>query len=315
MNQKILSSSKKMTFTSSWKTALKNDGALYVMLFPFVLWFLMFMYKPMFGLIIAFKDYNLYKGIMASEWVGINNFKEFIGGPYFARTFKNTVTIGTLSIIFGFPAPILLALLINEIKNSKIKSFVQTATFIPYFVSTVVVAGMVVNMLSPSTGVVNMVLEKLTGEKIYFLAEAKYFRTIYLVTTIWQGCGYSAILYLSALSGIDQQLYEACVIDGGGKLKQIIHVTLPSILPTITIMFIMSIGGIISVGYEMIILLYQPSTYETADVLSTYMFRSGIQEGNYSVGTAVSLFNAVISLIFVTAANLVSKKLSETSLW
>lgn len=315
MNQNQVTFEKKTSLKSTWKKALKNDGALYVMLIPFVVWFIMFMYRPMFGLIIAFKDYNLFKGILGSEWVGLDNFREFIGGPYFGRTLKNTVIIGVLGLVFGFPAPILLALLLNEIRNAKIKSAVQTATFIPYLISTVVVAGMVVNMLSPSTGIVNMILQKLTGEKIYFLAEAKWFRPIYILTNIWKGCGYSAVIYISALTNIDQQLYEACVIDGGGKLKQIIHVTIPGILPTIAILFIMSVGGIINVGYELIILLYQPSTYETADVLSTYMFRTGIQEGNYGVGTAVTLFNSIISLIFVSSANFVSKRLAETSLW
>lgn len=294
---------------------LKMDAALYIMLIPFVVWFLMFMYRPMAGLIIAFKDYNLYKGIAASEWVGLENFKAFLGGPYFARTIKNTVAIGVLNIVFGFPAPILLSILINEIRSMQIKTFVQTATFIPYFVSTVVIAGIVTNLLSPSTGVINSILEKFTGERIYFLAEAKYFRTIYIATQLWNTCGYSAIIYLSALSGIDTQLYEACTIDGGGKMKQILHVTIPGILPTIVIMFILSIGNILNVGYELIILLYQPSTYETADVLSTYMYRSGIQDGDYGIATAVTFFNSVVSLLFVWSANFISRKVSENSLW
>lgn len=297
------------------RSTLRYDGALYLMLVPFIIWYLMFVYRPMGGLVIAFQDYNLFEGIGGSQWVGLKNFKEFIGGPYFARTFKNTAVIGILTMLFCYPAPIILALLINEIKNSKIKSVIQTSTFIPFFVSAVVVAGIVTNMLSPSTGIVNAILEKLTGERIYFLSEAKYFRPIYIMMTMWQNCGYNAILYLSALSAIDPQLYEACIIDGGGKMRQILHVTLPGILPTITITLITSLGGILSVGYETIILLYQPSTYETADVLSTYMYRTGIQEGNYGIASAVTIFNSIISLVFVTGANYISRKVSETSLW
>ncbi|MBP3361485.1 MAG: sugar ABC transporter permease [Clostridia bacterium] len=294
---------------------IKRDLSLYIMSVPFILAYILFAYKPLTGLIIAFKEYNLFEGTYSSPWVGLDNFRAFLGGPYFSRTFKNTLILGALGILFGFPAPILLALMINEVRVKWFQRTVQSITFMPYFVSTVVVAGIVVNILSPSTGVVNKILGLFGAEPIYFMTKPEWFRTIYIASGIWQFSGYNAIIYIAALSAVDVQLYEACIIDGGNKFKQIIHVTIPGILPTIIIMFIMDIGNIINVGYEKIILLYQPATYETADILSTYMFRSGIQDGEYGVATAVGLFNSAVSLLMVTATNMLCRKLNNTSLW
>lgn len=284
------------------------------MFLPFLAYLLIFNYKPMFGLVIAFKDFDVYKGIMGSEWVGFEHFKTFISGAYFPRTLKNTFVIGVCYLIFSFPAPILLAILLNELRNRKLKSFIQTATFLPHFISLVVICGITVNMLAPS-GVVNKIIEACGGEGIYFMTKPEWFRPIYIVTGIWSNCGYNAIIYLAALAGIDPSLYEACVIDGGNKLKQIIHITLPGILPTIVVQLVIQIGSIFAVGYEKIILLYQPVTYETADVISTYMYRVGMSEGKYDLATAIGLFNSVVSLIFVSTANVVSKRLTETALW
>ena len=294
--------------------SIKKDAILYVMLLPYLLWLIIFAYKPMYGLLMAFKDYNPYKGIMGSQWIGLENFKLFMDGPYFLRTVKNTFVLGVFTLVFSFPAPIILAIMLNEVRMKKFKSFLQTATFLPYFISVVVICGITVNMLAPS-GVVNSVIKFFGGEEIYFMTKPEWFRPIYIITGIWSGCGYSAIIYLAALAGIDPCLYEACVIDGGGKFSQIRHVTIPGILPTIVTMLIMQIGGMFSIGYEKIILLYQPVTYETADVLSTYMFRVGLSDGKYSLATAVSLFNAIISLIFVVTTNIISKRLTETALW
>lgn len=294
--------------------AIKKDAILYVMLLPYLLWLIIFAYKPMYGLLMAFKDYNPYKGIMGSQWIGLENFKLFMDGPHFLRTVKNTFVLGVYTLVFSFPAPIILAIMLNEVRMKKFKSFLQTATFLPYFISVVVICGITVNMLAPS-GVVNSVIKFFGGEEIYFMTKPEWFRPIYIITGIWSGCGYSAIIYLAALAGIDPCLYEACVIDGGGKFSQIRHVTIPGILPTIVTMLIMQIGGMFSIGYEKIILLYQPVTYETADVLSTYMFRVGLSDGKYSLATAVSLFNAIISLIFVVTTNIISKRLTETALW
>lgn len=310
--------SKTQPRTISTKNSLlvkvRNDASLYMMVLPYILYLIIFAYKPMYGLLIAFKDYNPFIGIMESEWVGLEHFKLFIGGTYFPRTIKNTFLLGIWSLVFSFPAPIILAIMLNEVRGRKYKSFVQTATFLPYFISTVVICGIAVNMLAPS-GIINNIIKIFGGEEIYFMTKPEWFRPIYIITGIWSGCGYSAIIYMAALAGIDPCLYEACVIDGGGKFKQIWHVTIPGILPTIVTMLIMNVGGIFSVGYEKIILLYQPVTYETADVLSTYMYRVGMSEGKYDFATAVGLFNSVISLIFVFATNIISKRLTETALW
>lgn len=305
---------KKYSALSKTAVYLKKNATLYLMLLPFLAWMIMFQYKPMWGLQIAFKDYSLFGGMGESPWVGLENFKTFLSGPFFWRLLGNTFMIGFYGLLFGFPAPILLALLLNEVKNKVYKKSIQTAVYMPYFISTVVVVGIVSNILSP-TGLLNVILEKFGVDSIYFLMEPKYFRTIYTTMTIWQSCGYNAIIYLAALSGIDTQLYEACQIDGGNKLQQMLHVTLPGILPTIVIMFIMNCGSLVNVGFESIILLYQPSTYEVADVISSYVYRMGLSEGDYGLATAVGLFNSVIALLFVSLANAVSKRVSDYSLW
>ena len=292
----------------------RNNTALYIMLLPLLIVMLLFTYRPMWGLQIAFKDYSLYGGMADSAWIGFENFKTFLTGPYFWRLLKNTVLIGSYGLIFGFPAPIILAILLNEVRNLNYKKTVQTMFFLPYFVSTVVVAGIVTNILAPS-GIVNVILQKLGFESIYFLADAKYFRTIFTTMGIWQSCGYSAVIYLAALAGIDMEQYEACRIDGGNKWQQIWHITLPGIAPTIIILLIMSCGSIISVGADAIILLYQPATYKTADVISTYVYRIGLTDGDYGMATAVGLFNSVVGMLFVVLANTISKRVSETSLW
>lgn len=293
---------------------IRKDLSLYIMFIPFLLYLLIFNYKPMLGIIIAFKDFDVYKGIMASEWVGLEHFKTFVSGAYFPRTLKNTFVLGICNLVFAFPAPILLAIMLNEMRSRSLKSFVQTATFLPHFISMVVICGITVNLLAPS-GIINSLIEAFGGERIYFMTKPEWFRTIYISTGIWAGCGYGAIIYLAALSGIDPCLYEACVIDGGNKFRQIIHITLPGILPTIVVQLVINIGGMFSVGYEKIILLYQPVTYETADVISTYMFRIGMSDGKYDLATAVGLFNSMVSLIFVSTTNIISKRLTETALW
>ncbi len=299
--------------SGKWKE-MKANKLLYLMLIPFVLWHLLFWLRPLNGLQIGFKDYNLFAGMADSPWVGLENFKDFLTGPYVGRLFKNTFLIGFYSLVFSFPVPILLALFLNEIRKPKFRQTLQTAMFMPHFISAVIICGILINILSPS-GLVNNILGWFGIESTYFLAEPKYFRTIYIIMGIWRQAGYKSIMFLAAIAGIDQQLYEACVIDGGGKLRQIWHVTIPGILPTIVIMFVMAAGHIMSVGYETIILLYQPITYETADVISTYTYRIGLSDGEYGFATAVGLFNSLMSLFFVTVSNFVSKKLTGSGLW
>lgn len=290
------------------------DYQLYLMVLPFMLYFLVFAYKPMIGLKIAFQDYSIFKG-NASPWVGFDNFTKFFSTPYFGRILRNTLMISGYSLIFSFPAPIILALLLNEVRSKKYKSFVQTATYLPHFVSAVVVCGMVTNFLAPTSGIVNIVLNKLGFDSVYFLSKPEYFRTIFIVQGIWQGTGYSSIVYLAALGGIDMELYEAAQIDGCNRWKQTLHVTLPGLLPTIVTLFIISVGNILNVGYEKIILLYQPVTYETADVINTYVYRMGIEGSDYGLSTAVGLFNSVVNFLFVAIANTISNKVNGMGLW
>lgn len=297
------------------KKNFKKDITLYLLLIPFILWFIVFRYKPMYGLQIAFKDYSPFRGIMASPWVGLENFINFLTGPYFFRIFRNTVMIAIYRLVFAFPIPIILALLLNEVKNKFFKKTIQTATYLPYFISGVVIAGIIRYFLAPDHGLINLLIEKLGGKSIYFLIKPEYFRSIFISMGIWKNAGYSAIVYLAALSGVNPQLYEAAIIDGANRWKQTVYVTIPAILPTIVIMFILQIGRLMQVSFEQILLLYQPATYETADVIQTYVYRAGLEGGNYSLATTAGLFNAIISFALVILANKYSKKLSETSIW
>lgn len=294
---------------------IKRDWDLYILLIPGVIWFLMFAYKPMIGLRMAFYDFNVFRGFEGSTFVGLDNFVEFIKGPDFIRTIKNTLMIAFWQMAIVFPAPIILAIAVTEMKNKFVSKMTQTATFLPYFISIVVVAGMVVNFLSPSTGIINMILVKLGVEPKYFMVHPKYFRGVYTTMVLWQTAGFNAIVYIAALVGIDPELYEAATVDGAGKWARIRHITFPSIIPTIVVMFILNIGKIVKVGYESILLLYKPSTYETADVIATYAYRTGIENGNYGLATAVGLFEAVVALILVVLANKISKKVTENALW
>ncbi|AIQ21776.1 sugar ABC transporter permease [Paenibacillus sp. FSL H7-0737] len=298
------------------KTNLIRDRYLYLLLIPFLAWYIIFAYKPMYGLQIAFKDFSVYKGIEASPWVGFEHFETFFKSPYFWRLLKNTVLLSLYQLLFAFPVPIILALLFNELKNGVFKATVQTFTYLPHFISVVVVAGIVTNFLAPSNGIINILIEMMGGEKQYFLTNPDYFRTIFIGSMdIWKEAGFGTIIYIAALSGVNPALYEAAVIDGANKWKQMWHITLPAIIPTIAIMLVMKVGSMLEVGYEAIILLYQPATYETADVINTYVYRSGLQDARYDLATAVGLFNAVVGFILVVFANKMSKKLTETGLW
>ncbi|WP_314847908.1 ABC transporter permease subunit [Treponema lecithinolyticum] len=294
---------------------IAKDWDLYLLLLPGFVWYLMFCYKPMAGLITAFYDYNVFKGLAGSTFVGFANFSEFINGPDFVRTIKNTLMIALWQIFICFPLPIVLAIAVTEMKNRFIRKLTQTATFLPYFISVVVVCGMVINFLSPSTGIVNLIIKKLGFTPVYFMVEPKYFRLIYTMMTLWQTAGFNAIVYIAAIMGIDSQLYEAAIVDGANKWKRIVHITVPGILPTVITMFIMNIGKMVKVGYESILLLYQPTTYPVADVISTYSYRIGIENGDYGLATAAGLFEAVVALILVSVANKISKRVTENSLW
>ncbi|MBQ3669157.1 MAG: sugar ABC transporter permease [Clostridia bacterium] len=294
---------------------LKKSRYLYLMIAPVVIWYLVFCYAPMFGLVIAFKEYDMYEGIAKSPFIGLLQFKNFFSSIYFWRLIRNTFLISFYGLIFGFPAPIILALMFNELKDGRFKKITQTISYLPHFISTVIIVGMFTTFLAPETGLINNIIELLGGQRIYFLSEPRYFRSLYIILDIWRSVGWGSIIYLAALSNVETELYEACVIDGGGYWRQLFHITLPGIAPTVVIMLILRIGQLMTVGYETIILMYSPSTYETGDVISTYVYRVGLIDSNYSFSSAVGMFNSIISMTLLVCANSISKRFGETSLW
>jgi putative aldouronate transport system permease protein len=301
-----------------WQTIradMKRHWPIYLMALPVIAYYIIFHYGPMYGLQIAFKDFSPAKGIWGSAWVGFQHFESFFNGIYFWRLLKNTVLINVYELIFGFPAAIILALLLNEIRNAIFKRVVQTISYLPHFISIVVVAGMMVDFLSRN-GLINQILASFgVAEPIDFLKEAGWFRFLFVSSGIWQGIGWGSIIYLAAIANIDPTLYEAARMDGANRWKQTLHITIPGIMPTIVILFILNMGNMLSVGSEKVLLLYNPLTYETADVISTYVYRKGVLEASYSFTAAVGLFNSAVSFILIVAANSLSKRLSENKLW
>lgn len=284
------------------------------MLLVVIVWYVVFCYVPMYGAIIAFKRYSIGEGIWNSPWVGFSNFISFFNDINCLRVIKNTFLISLYDILWGFPAPLILALLLNEVKNKYFKKTVQTLTYLPYFVSMIVVCGIITDFTS-SNGLVSQLLSYFGFEKMNLLNQSGLFRSIFISTGIWQNVGWSSIIYLAALTNIDPELYEAAVIDGAGRWKQLLHITLPGIAPTVIILLILRMGSIMNVGYEKIILLYNPLTYDTADVISSYVYRRGLLNADYSYSAAIGLFNSAINLIFLVATNWLSKRSTENSLW
>ncbi len=296
------------------KTDIIRNKYIYIMALPVIAYYIIFHYMPMYGAIIAFKEFNPALGIIRSPWVGFKHFKSFFEGVYFWRLIRNTLLISIYSLVWGFPAPIILALLLNEVKNNYFKRTVQTISYLPHFISLVVVCGIIKDFTS-TDGVINDIIELLGGERTNFLMKPEWFRPIYVGSGIWQEVGWGSIIYLAAITNIDPELYEAATIDGASRWKQTWHITLPGIVPTIVILLILRLGGLMSVGFEKIILLYNSATMETADVISSYVYRRGLLDFDYSFSAAVGLFNSVINLILITSANKLSRKISETSLW
>ena len=286
----------------------------YLLILPVLAYFILFSYKPMYGLVIAFQDFRANLGIARSRWVGFRNFTAFFNDPYFFRLFKNTLSISILSIIFGFPAPIILAILLNELKNIAFKRTVQTITYMPYFISMVVVAGLIRNY-STRDGILSEIAMLFGGTGKNFLMFPQYFYPIYVISDIWQHIGWNSIIYLAAITGIDQEQYEAAIIDGAGRFRRILSVTLPNLLPIIMVLFILRMGGILNVGFEKIILLYNANIYSVADVISTFVYRRGIIDAAYSYATAVGLFNSVVNIVFLVTANTLSRKYTELGLF
>lgn len=295
----------------------QKNKAVYFMFLPVVVFYLIFHYYPMSGIILAFKDFKPALGIWGSPFTGDYGFEHFLaffGSSFFGRTITNTILISLYQLIFGFPMPIILALMLNELRSPKFKKVMQTITYFPHFISTVVVCGMLTDFCL-SDGLFNQITGFFGVSSVSMLSEPKLFRTIYVASGIWQSMGWDSIIYLAAIAGIDTQLYEAASLDGAGRFKKIWHITLPGIKGTVVILFIMAIGKMMSVGSEKILLLYNPSTYKTADVISTYVYRKGLLDQDYSYSTAVNLFNSVINFALVFCANALSRKLTENSLF
>ncbi len=301
---------KKITFLQDFK----KHYWLYIMIIPLVLYYLIFQYVPMFGLLIAFENYTPSKGIFGSEFVGLKNFIDFFSSPYFYTRFRNTLVISITQLIFAFPAPIIFALLINEVRNANFRKVIQTCSYLPYFISMAVVCGMIKDFTLDS-GIINDVLVNFGFERQSMLDNPDLFVPIYTISGIWQHIGWDSIIYISALVGVDQQLYEAAEIDGANKWKQMLHVTIPGILPTIITMFLLRVGQILNIGFEKIILLYNPLTYETADVLTSFIYRRGLIEFAWGYSTAAGMFNSVINTILLLVANYMSRRVSESGLW
>ncbi|KQY82216.1 sugar ABC transporter permease [Paenibacillus sp. Root52] len=298
------------------KKELVRNRYVYLMLLPVVAYYLIFSYGPMYGLLMAFQEsYSPVKGIMSGEWVGFDNFTMFFESYYFWRLIKNTLILSFYSIVFGFPAPIILALLLNEVRKKWFRSTVQTVSYMPHFISVVVVVGMLKTFSSLDGGLFNVIRGFFDLQPLMFLAEKDMFRPLYILSNIWQGAGWASIIFLAALSGIDPQLYEAAKIDGANRWRQLLHITLPGIMPTIVIMLILRMGAVMNADFQKILLMQTAPTYETSDVISTFVYRSGILEGNYTYSTAIGLFNGVINFALLIAANAISRKLNSTSLW
>lgn len=304
------------------RLTLRKLGARYwrnryllLLLLPGIVFYLVFRYKPMYGILIAFKDYRFRLGIMGSPWVGLAVFKELLGSKDFWLVFRNTVIISSLKLVFGFPAPIVLALLLNEVRALTFKRIVQTISYLPYFISWVVLSGIFFQILSPSAGPVNYVIKALTGRTLYFLGDPSLFRGTIVGLSVWKGVGWGAVIYLAALAGVNPELYEAAYIDGAGRWQRVVHITLPSILPVIVILFILNVGSIVEDDFDQIFNLYRPVVYSVADVLSTYTYRKGLNEMRYSLATAVGIFQNVLAFILVAITNMVSKRVGEYGIW
>lgn len=306
----------KVSLGTRIKKEWNRNKYVYALAIPLIAYYAIFHYGPMYGIIMAFQDYSIVDGISGSPFIGFDNFIKFFESHYFWRLIKNTLALSIQNILWGFPAPLILALLLNEVKHKKFKKAVQTITYLPHFISLVVVCGMLNQFLARDGFLTSFLANLGLVEQTNLLAIKEYFRTIYVASGIWQEIGWGTIIYLAALSGVDEQLYEAAAIDGANRLRRLIHITLPSIAPTIIMLFILRVGQVMSVGFEKVILLYNPQTYETADVLSTYIYRYGLGGSfDYGYTTAIGLFSSVINFALVIAANQISKKVSETSLW
>jgi len=294
---------------------MKKYWVLYVVSFPSILYFLVFKYIPLFGSVIAFQNYNIFKGISGSPWVGLDHFKRMFAYAEFMTILKNTLIIGIYDLVFAFPVPIIMALLLNELRIAAYKRIVQTVVYMPHFLSWVIVGGILVGVLSPTSGIVNSVLGWFGIEPIYFLGENSYIRTILISSGIWKDSGWGTIIYLAAIAGINPDLYEAANIDGAGRLRQTLSITIPSILPTIVILFLLHIGNFLDFGFERVFIFLNPLNSDNGEIIDTYVFRAGLVDRQYSYTTAIGLFKSVVGFLLITIGNKLSRKATDEGLF
>jgi putative aldouronate transport system permease protein len=305
---------KRSSNTSKMLRGVVRDRYLYLMSAVGVVWAFIFCYIPIYGIIVAFKRYDVVEGIWNSPWIGLENFTNFFKNPFAFRLIRNTFLLGSLSLVIGFSPPIILALLLNELRSGLFKRSVQTISYLPHFIAIVIIVGMLKDFFGYD-GLVNQITKMFGAENINFFSESSWFRTLYIGSGIWQGVGYSSIIYLATLSGINPELYECATVEGANRFQLVTHITLPCMLPTIMILFILSTAGIVSVGFEKVYLMYSPVIYETADVIATYTYRVAMEKGQIGYGAAVGLFNQLVNFIFLFGANALSRKYTEYSMW
>lgn len=313
-NIPAITAAEKKTKSGFMKELLKNYD-LYLLLIPGILFFFIFCYIPMFGLIVAFKDYNIFKGVFASDWVGLKHFKDMLTIPDFYRIVRNTLMLNVLGLIVGFPAPIILALMLNEIRAKYFKRISQSLLYLPHFMSWIIMGGIIYNLLSPKYGIVNSVMRAMGMEEIYFMIEEVWWVIFYTLSSVWAGAGWGTIIYLAAMTTIDPSLYEAAVMDGAGRWRKIIHITIPGIMPTVVILLILNIGHMVSIGVEHPFALQNPVVMNISEVISTYVYSAGIKQGLFGLTTAIGMSQAVINLILVLGANYFAKRLGNEGLW
>lgn len=288
---------------------------LYAMLFPALVFLLVFKYTPMYGVVIAFKDYNIIQGVMKSDWVGLQHFRELFTFDEFPRVVRNTLIISLMKLVFGFPAPIVLALLLNELRLALFKRAVQTITYLPHFISWVVIGGLAVDLLSPNSGIVNMILQAFGVQPIFFMSDEKLFRWILVFSDIWKEAGWGAIIYLAALLGINEELFQAATVDGAGRLRQIWHISLPGIRSTIVVLLLLRLGHVLDAGFEQVLAMYNPTVYDVADIIDTYVFRVGLGQMQFGLTTAAGLFKSVVGCVLLVLANIFARKMGEDGIF
>ncbi|NOU69142.1 ABC transporter permease subunit [Paenibacillus sp. LMG 31461] len=315
MKTNSLTVNREVKITKGRSVKLLKYWDLYLMVLPAVILILLFKYMPMYGVIIAFKDYNLMEGVWGSDWVGFQYFRELFTFDEFPRVVRNTVMISLMKLLVGFPIPIILALLLNELKFVRFKRMVQTITYLPHFISWVIIGGLAIDMLSPSSGIINRIIEMLGFDPIFFMSDERIFRWILVGSDVWKEAGWGAIIYLAALIGINEELYQAATVDGANRFRQIWHISLPGLKSTIIVILLLRIGYILDAGFEQVLVMYNPTVYDVADIIDTYVFRVGLGSMQFGLTTAAGLFKSVIGCVLLILANVFARKMGEEGIF